>query len=934
MKNSNKKTIAMALLISAVINPVGKEAFAAEPTPTELSGNQENTSDVKITEQPSGGPDTSGEDSDVQPVEGATSSSIDSSDTTQDDQKTEDVTDGDGPQTLEEVEPTIKPYAVSETPTNAQSHRLHIKYGNAQSWEFYKYKPEDPENAIKLGDYDNVEEGYLVKGVIKMKPWYILDSNGLEDIPKDKYTVAVEGEGQNAVVTYTFTGIEMNKAITIDASNGNKIFNYASFNLDGGTWNDSNSEFNRKNFSGNNYGYLTPGKTLYEPEAPTKEGYIFRGWEGSSTLTSPTNIKSVTTYTKDNPYRFDEVYPVDPEYQEGRQRVSLKAIWERDENVEILGKHEFKYTKPDTVEEIYFKATNPDNPSESIEIPIDNAKVGESVPLTEVPAGWKLEGQIKMKPNYLIYGTGDSNLPITDFERTAEGGGDQRRWVYTLPDGYKMPNTSVDLRAWQFEQFNHADFDLNGGKWDQIPDGFKKYNDSNEYYTLILPQETVRRPKDPKRDGYEFIGWSGRSKLTQVEGKQVTKVFTAENPYTFDEEDNLPAVGVERLKIVKLKAEWVKNPDIELKNIEILVGDNYNLKDLIDKVTVTDNNITKELNEANGDYTVDFEYDSIDNNKPGTYPVDVIITTANGGKARGKAFVIVKEKQSTLNEPEGETKEVFVGDEVPEAKSFVKDFENLPERTEVAFKETPSTETAGEYEVKLTVTYPDGTTDEVVGKLIVKAKPNTPDLPKKDEPGTSDNKDEDEKVVVPSPDEDKPELPSTENTVTPDKSEESEEPGTPDKTEDSDDIEESGEQETTDGKDDGDKVVVPTPDNEKPEDSEESGTTDKSETPDESEEFEGQDTTDKKDDDGKIRVPSINRDNEPDDRHSSSKINQSSESSIISVDNNKERNITRSPRSGHDNVQTGVSGAIGVASILAAASLGLAATKKKEDEEE
>ncbi len=578
-------------------------------------------------------------------------------------------------------------------------------------------------------------------------------------------------------------------------------------------------------------------------------------------------------------------------------------------------------------------------------------------------------------------------------------------------------------------------------------------------------------------------------------------------------------MGVERLKIVKLKAEWVKNPDIELKNIEILVGDNYNLKDLIDKVTVTDNNITKGLNEANGDYTVDFEYDSIDNNKPGTYPVDVIITTANGGKARGKAFVIVKEKQSTLNEPEGETKEVFVGDEVPEAKSFVKDFENLPERTEVAFKETPSTETAGEYEVnltvtypdgttddvtgklivkekqsnlsapegeertvfvndevpeaksfvkdfdklpegttvsfketpstqtageyevnltvtypdgttddvtgklivkekqsnlsapegeektvfvndevpeaksfvkdfenlpegttvsfvetpsteeageyevKLTVTYPDGTTDEVVGKLIVKAKPNTsdpsdpetpgedpevpgkdqsetpkdsdkedpilpgtpdedtPDLPKEDEPGTSDNKDEDERVVVPSPDNEKPE--------------DSEEPGTPDKTEDTDDIEESEEQETTDGKDDGDKVIVPTPDNKKPEDSEESGTTDKSETPDKSEESESQDTTDKKDDDGKIRVPSINKDNEPDDRHSSSKIKQSSESSIISADdNNTGTNVTRSPRSGHDNVQTGVSGAIGVASILAAASLGLAATKKKEDEEE
>ncbi len=473
MKNSNKKAIAMALLISAVINPVGKEAFATESTPTEIIGDQENAPDEKITEQPSDGSGTVGKDSDVQPVEGATSSSIGGSETTQDNQKTEDVLDG---QPLEE-EPTITPIAVSESPVTVQSHRLYIKYGNTQSWEFYKYKPEYPENTIKLGDYDNVEEGYLVKGVIKMQPRYLLNSRGLKDIPRDKYTISIDGEGLNTVATYTFNDIVMDKSITIDATNGINQVNYVEYNLDGGTWERDK-----------NYTYLTPGKPIDKPTDPTKEGYIFKGWSGTSTLTSPTNVKKTTTYTKDNPYDFTEVYPVDPEYQEGVRRVSLKAIWERDEDVEILGKHEFKYTKPDTVDEIYFKATNPDNPNETIEIPIDNAKVGESVPLTNVPAGWKLEGKIKMKPTYLIYGTGDSNLPISDFIRTAEGEGDQRRWVYTLPANYKMPNNSVDLRAWQFEQFNHADFDLNGGRWEETPNGFKKYDDSNVYYTLILPQ--------------------------------------------------------------------------------------------------------------------------------------------------------------------------------------------------------------------------------------------------------------------------------------------------------------------------------------------------------------------------------------------------------------------------------------------------------------
>lgn len=485
-----------------------------------------------------------------------------------------------------------------------------------------------------------------------MQPGYVLNSNALKDIPKDKYTISVEGEADNTVVTYTFSDISMNKPVTIDADNGANRVNYVSYDLNGGTWDSTN------------HVRLTPGNTINKPTDPTKEGYIFKGWSGTSTLTSPTSIKEVTNYSKDNPYRFDEVYPVAPEYQEGSRRVSLKAIWEEDDSVEILGKHEFRYIKTDTVDEIYFKATNPDNPNESIEIPVENPGLG-AVPITQVPAGWKLEGQIKMKPTYLIHGTGDGDLPISDFIRTAEGDGDQRRWVYTLPDNYTMPNSSVDLRAWQFEQFNQAHFDLNGGKWDQTPEGFKKYQGSKDhYYTLILPLETVRKPQDPTRSGYEFVGWSGTSKLTvdpSTGTNNVAKVFTPENPYKFDEIDDLKEVGVERLQIVRLKAEWVaKKPEFETKIVTIKEGDDFDPNSLIDgDVNYNDDGV----NESNRNVDITGDYDP---NTAGEYDVTITVTNGVGGTTTKTAKLIVKKKLTPIIPAPKLTandKTIHVGDE-------------------------------------------------------------------------------------------------------------------------------------------------------------------------------------------------------------------------------------------------------------------------------
>ena len=702
------------------------------------------------------------------------------------------------------------------------------------------------------------------------------------------------------------------------------------------------------------------GETTNEEELNLNEEELNLNEE--LTTSSTDGVTSSVAVTQDN--------QIEPNAETNNYEYKSSDFNRYDPQIGIASKGPFQ--------SIEFYITNPDGKRYRVDYQATNNST------RYFKSGSTLTGTIVAKPNTVLSKPNSAPFNLDDFEKTVTGTGKDAYITYTLKP--ITVNSSFTIYSWGSHEFNVAEYWLNGGTWTD-PRLNEMATDGVNYLQLRIPMySTVYKPTDPTRKGYNFLGWTGSTDLNNN-----TRNFTKDNYYQFDEvdrKDNI--VGLRQGVVAKLYAQWeAKKPEFETINQTIKKGETVDPITLIKEGTLDYND--DQVNEPGRKVEIIGEFD---NNTPGTYEVTIKVTNGVDGVTEETATITVTGDSEEYT-PEGEEKTVFVNDEVPEAKSFVKDFENLPEGTTVSFVETPSTEEAGEYEVKLTVTYPDGTTDEVVGKLIVKAKPNTsdpsdpgnpkgpetpgedpevpgkdqsetpkdsdkedpilpgtpdedtPDLPKEDEPGTSDNKDEDERVVVPSPDEDKPELPSTENTVTPDKSEESEDqdtskkpedtvkPGTPDKTENSDDIEESGEQETTDGKDDGDKVIVPTPDNKKPEGSEESGTTDKSETPDKSEESESQDTTDKKDDDGKIRVPSINKDNEPDDRNSSSKIKQSSESSIISADdNNTGTNVTRSPRSGHDNVQTGVSGAIGVASILATASLGLAATKNKEDEEE
>ena len=81
---------------------------------------------------------------------------------------------------------------------------------------------------------------------------------------------------------------------------------------------------------------------------------------------------------------------------------------------------------------------------------------------------------------------------------------------------------------------------------------------------------------------------------------------------------------------------------------------------------------------------------------------------------------------ATANNPEGQTVTKKQGEPL-DPKEFVKNPENLPEGTKFTFKDDPAPNTndttdPNGKDVKVIVTYPDGSTDEVTGKLVVKEK--------------------------------------------------------------------------------------------------------------------------------------------------------------------------------------------------------------------
>ena len=126
-----------------------------------------------------------------------------------------------------------------------------------------------------------------------------------------------------------------------------------------------------------------------------------------------------------------------------------------------------------------------------------------------------------------------------------------------------------------------------------------------------------------------------------------------------------------------------------------------------------------------------FGFDDADFSTPGDKKTTITVTYPDKSTDTIEVTIPVKAKptQAELHDPVAVTDPapVTAGEE-PEAKEYVKGVDKLPEGTQFEFADPkPDFTKPGDKQVTITVKYPDGSTDEVIVIISVKAKEKTPE---------------------------------------------------------------------------------------------------------------------------------------------------------------------------------------------------------------
>ena len=207
----------------------------------------------------------------------------------------------------------------------------------AESAKFWITNPDNPEDKkeITLDHKPNkIPANWKLSAEIIMNPTWVLYQTGIDVLKLSDFEVSSTGLGNQAKLKYTLKDFDVKANIELSAW-GYHQFNYAVYRLNGGVWNDKDADLaSEKN--GYYQIFITPYGTVYEPNNPTKEGYTFIGWTGTSKLEKEANEKNqAKRFTLDNLYDFTETDPnIAVKYIRGGI-VKLYANWAKLPTLEL-----------------------------------------------------------------------------------------------------------------------------------------------------------------------------------------------------------------------------------------------------------------------------------------------------------------------------------------------------------------------------------------------------------------------------------------------------------------------------------------------------------------------------------------------------------------------------------------------------------------------